>query len=353
MVVVAAALLPRMVLGAEPQQPRGIVDFKDAKAVMADPFFQKLKPAFGRGMNLGNALEAPKEGDWGVTLRKEFFQKIKEAGFDTVRLPICWATHAAGSAPYKIDPKFFERVNWTVNLCHALRLTLILDMHHDNELMENPDKYRERYLALWRQIAQHYQDCPSDVAFELLNEPHGNLNAEKWNKLLAEAIAVIRSTNPTRPIVVGPVGWNGIGELGSLELPEKDRNLVVTVHYYNPFKFTHQGASWVGDQSQKWLGTKWLGDKAEQQAIERDLDTAIAWAVQHRRPMFLGEFGAYDKADLESRARWTRFVAQETLRRKMGYAYWEFCAGFGVYDPVKNKWIEPLKDALLPKSPQK
>ena len=185
------------------------------------------------------------------------------------------------------------------------------------------------------------------MRFELLNEPHAKLTAEKWNRLLAETIAVVRRTNPTRQIVVGPVGWNSINDLPSLELPKDDQHLIVTVHYYSPFQFTHQGASWTGNDAQKWLGTKWTGTKAEQQAVVRDLDKAIAWAVEHRRPMYLGEFGAYEKADLESRARWTRFVADEAVKRKMGFAYWEFCSGFGAYDPQKNAWIEPLKKALL------
>ena len=50
----------------------------------------------------------------------------------------------------------------------------------------------------------------------------------------------------------------------------------------------------------------------------RDLDKAIAWAVKHRRPIYLGEFGAYSKADMESRARWTRFVADEALEAEDG-----------------------------------
>jgi endoglucanase len=78
------------------------------------------------------------------------------------------------------------------------------------------------------------------------------------------------------------------------------------------------------------------------------LDKALAWSVKHRRPIYLGEFGAYSKADMESRARWTRFVAAEAAKRKIAFAYWEFCAGFGVYDPDREDWREPLKDALLP-----
>jgi endoglucanase len=164
---------------------------------------------------------------------------------------------------------------------------------------------------------------------------------------LAEAIKIVRRTNPKREIVVGPVGWNGINDLASLELPKDDKHLIVTVHYYSPFQFTHQGAEWAGAEARKWLGTKWTGSKLEQQAVTRDLDKAITWAVEHRRPLYLGEFGAYSRADLESRARWTRFVAEEAMKRKMGFAYWEFCSGFGVYDPQRNQWIEPLKEALL------
>jgi endoglucanase len=81
--------------------------------------------------------------------------------------------------------------------------------------------------------------------------------------------------------------------------------------------------------------------------VIRDFDTAIRWAVEHRRPIYLGEFGAYSRADLESRARWTRFVAEEALKRRIGFAYWEFCSGFGVYDAGRGQWVEPLKQALM------
>jgi len=323
------------------------VDRSHMDAVLADPFFRQLDPVFRRGVNLGNALEAPKEGEWGVVLEEGYFDLIQSAGFDTVRIPVRWSAHAETSPPYRIDPKFFERVDWAVRAALQRRLRPVMNMHHYDGIMADPDAHRERFLALWQQIAEHYQGFPAALSLELLNEPHNKLSAEKWNRLLAEAIAVVRRSNPTRLLVVGPVGWNSIDELASLELPEKDRNLVVTVHYYSPFQFTHQGAGWVGQDADRWLGTRWTGTSAEKQAVIRDLDKAIAWAVKHQRPLFLGEFGAYSRADLESRARWTRFVAQEALSRKIGFAYWEFCSGFGVYDPARRQWVEPLKDALL------
>ena len=69
--------------------------------------------------------------------------------------------------------------------------------------------------------------------------------------------------------------------------------------------------------------------------------------MKHGRPVFLGEFGAYQLADIESRARWTQFIVEEAGRRKMDWAYWEFCAGFGAYDPQRGEWFEPIKRALL------
>jgi endoglucanase len=326
---------------------QAVVERSGMEKVLADPFFQQLKPVFGRGVNLGNALESPKGASWGVVLKEEYFEKIKTAGFDSVRIPVRWSDYAEASAPYRIDPKFFERVDRTVRQALKQRLAAVLNIHHYEEIVARPDEHRERFLALWKQIAEHYKDYAPELAFELLNEPCAKLTAPSWNRFLAEAIDVIRRSNPTREIVVGPVGWNAIGELGGLVLPEKDRHLIVTVHYYSPFQFTHQGASWAGKESEKWLGTKWTGTKAERQAVIRDLDKAIAWAVEHRRPIYLGEFGAYNKADMESRARWTGFVAEEALQRKMGFGYWEFCSSFGVYDPDQDQWIEPLRKALL------
>ena len=73
-----------------------------------------VNKALGRGINLGNALEAPKEGEWGVKLKAEYFTAIKKAGFATVRLPVRWSAHAGKEAPYTIDPKFAERVDWAL-----------------------------------------------------------------------------------------------------------------------------------------------------------------------------------------------------------------------------------------------
>lgn len=310
-----------------------------------DAFEQNKR--LGRGVNLGNALEAPKEGEWGVTLQEEYFSLIQAAGFDSVRIPIRWSTHASQTAPYTIEAAFFERVDWAVDQAIGNNLQVVINMHHYEEIFKDPAAHEERYLALWEQIAEHYQDYPDSLVFEILNEPNNKLTGPLWNDLLVKALAVVRQTNPERNVIIGPAEWNSLEKLSDLRLPEDDRHILVTFHYYQPFHFTHQGAEWA-DGSEAWLGTTWTGTPAQEKALKRDLDLAAGWAEKNNRPLYLGEFGAYSRADMDWRARWTEAVARQAEERGMSWAYWEFCAGFGVYDPQLKIWINPLLNALLP-----
>ena len=301
----------------------------------------------GRGINLGNGLEAPSEGEWGFTIREEYFKTSADAGFDSVRIPIRWSAHTEKEPPYRIDPAFLQRVDEVVKQALAQDLTAVINFHHYEELYANPETEQPRFLALWKQVAERCKDQPDRLYFELLNEPHGDLSAEKWNDLLVKALGVVRESNPERIVIIGPAQWNNISHLDQLKLPEDDRRLIATFHYYSPFEFTHQGAEWV-DNSQPWLGTKWEGTAAEKKAVTDDLDRAVRWAERHRRPLYMGEFGAYSKADMESRARWTRFLTQEAAKRSISWSYWEFGSGFGAYDPQEREWREPLLEALIP-----
>jgi endoglucanase len=161
-------------------------------------------------------------------------------------------------------------------------------------------------------------------------------------------IGVVREANPTRAIVVGSAGWSNWRQLENLQLPEDRANLVATFHYYDPFEFTHQGAEWVGANADEWLGREWTGTEQEQAAVREALDAAAAFGRENGVPMYLGEFGAYGKAPDASRAAWTAFIAREAEARNMPWSYWEFCAGFGVYDREARAWRPALKAALLP-----
>ena len=186
------------------------------------------------------------------------------------------------------------------------------------------------------------------MLFEILNEPNGKLDDAAWNRLLAAELAEIRRTNPERNVVVGPASWNSPDHLPGLELPQADRHLIVTVHYYTPMEFTHQGASWV-PQYTKLSGVHW-GSPAELAQLNANFDKVKAWAETHRRPILLGEFGAYDKGDMESRVRYTSAVARAAEARGWAWCYWQFDSDFIVYDIKADHWVAPIHDALVPAS---
>jgi endoglucanase len=301
-----------------------------------------------RGINLGNGLEAPREGAWGYRIEDEHLRLIKAAGFDSVRIPIRWSAHAAKDAPFTIDARFFERVDHVLGQAAAGGLVAVVNVHHYDELYRDPDNHLPRLKAIWQQVGERYRDRPATVLFELLNEPNAALDEKKWNAAIAEILPIVRASNPTRGVIVGPARWNNVNALQALELPSSDRALIATFHYYEPFQFTHQGASWAKG-SDAWRGRTWTETADELKRLRTDFDKAAAWSKEHNRPIFLGEFGAYSAAEMPSRARWTSAVVREATNRGFSFAYWEFGSGFGAYDPAKNEWRQPLLDALIAK----
>jgi hypothetical protein len=277
--------------------------------------------------------------------KKEYFGLIQQAGFQHVRINL----HPFRDGPLgwndTIVPIWFETLDWALRHALAARLAVILDFHEFQAMGEDPAGNRKRFLAAWRQIAEHCKDAPHNVFFEILNEPNKKLTAELWNPLLREALGIIRRSNPDRTVIVGPTSWNSINDLPKLKLPEEDNNLIVTVHYYSPFPFTHQGAAWAG---QNKTGVEWNGSEAERQAIVGDFARAQAWSGEHGRPIYLGEFGVYDKAPPASRARWTSFVARQAEGLRWSWAWWQFDGDFVLFDVRRERWVDPLLRALVP-----
>jgi len=301
-----------------------------------------------RGVNMGNTLEAPNEGEWGFIISAEHFRLIKAAGFDAVRIPTRWSAHALEVAPYTIDPAFFARLDEVIGWALEQGLIVVLNIHHYEEMASAPSSHEPRFLALWQQIAEHYQEYPPTLIFELMNEPNTAMTASLWNRFVAKGVSVIRASNPDRNIIIGGVDWNSWYQLPNLQLPPDDGHLIATFHYYLPFHFTHQGAEWIGEEANRWLGTTWDARETEKAEIQAHFDHVAAWADQHNVPVYLGEFGAYEKADLASRVRWTAYVREQAEAHGFAWAYWEFGAGFGIYDRNRRQWREELLRALLP-----
>jgi endoglucanase len=300
-----------------------------------------------RGINLAYMLEAPHEGDLGLTVHEEYFGLIHKVGFDFARVPIRWDAHAEMTTPYTIDASFFKRIDEVVGWALDHKLVVILDLHNYGGIMTDPKNNEKRFIGIWQQIAEHYKDYPPQVLFELLNEPNDWLNASIWNQYLREALSAIRISNPTRDVVIDDAQSGSYDWISTLDLPD-DPHLIATFHYYEPVQFTLQGANWIAGDTRSWLGTTWEGSDAQKAAVISNFDLVADWAGQHHVHILLGEFGAYSTAEMASRILWTDFVRQQAEQHGFAWAYWEFAAGFGVYDPVKLQWRDSLLNALIP-----
>jgi len=372
----ASCLVPPKPEPPPPPPPSG----RPLKLVHPSGEVKKPPPLAGfmRGMNLGNGLDAPKEGEWGVKLDTRHFDAYAKAGFDHVRLPVRFSAHTANAPPFAIDEAFLSRVDWAIDQALSHDLRVIIDLHHYEELMKEPGRHEARFLAMWKQIAERYKTRPASVAFELVNEPNGELKPDPLNRLLNQTLKIVRTSNPHRIVMVEPYFWASADHLFELAVPNDDPNLLATFHCYNPILFTHQGASFMGPEYQTvgivfpgppdhpivpvvaaravdWIRNWFDGYNSKRsednpggtQAIVDYFEHAQRFAAKTGLRLYLGEFAAIDRADMASRERYTRFVREEAERRGFGWAYWDDGGSMKAFDFQANRWIQPIEDALL------
>lgn len=337
---------------------------------------------FMRGVNLGNYLEAPPNEDWGGHYGTNDFIWIRGEGFDHVRLPIAWHYYCGPAPNYTISNSIYGKADFLVTNALNRGLNVLVNIHHFDDFTSNPAAWTNKFYAIWQQLTAHYASFPGGLALELINEPKDAATTTVLNPIYAEAIQRIRAISPARTIFVGPGQWNSLDQLGALRLPDGDENLIVTVHSYEPFLFTHQGASWtLPDTATKNIvfpgpptvpvtpaagigawATNWLNDyntltgdaNPSSPAVFRGkLLIAKQWSDYYGRPVHVGEFGCYaDFAPTNSRVRFYQEMRQRMDELGLGWAMWDWKAGFhywkesggsGQPDPTT------LRDAMFPK----
>ena len=299
-----------------------------------------------RCINMGGALEAPEEGDWGPVITRSDISAIKAEGFDTLRLPVAWSEHL--DTADTIDPAFLARVDEVIGWALDEGLRVVLDVHHFWDLNENPRANIPRLHRIWAQLAAHYADWPDGLIFELINEPHDKFTQDLVNAFNQEALAGIRRSNPDRWVILGGASWGGITPFTATAdvpfEPVADPRAIATFHSYSPYDFTHQGVTFADDPPP--AGRPFDLD-LDRDVIRGEMRDAQDFMRRTGMPMLLGEFGAYRQIPHGERLLWTETMRREAEAHGIAWCYFDWQTEFRYADPDTDRPLPGMRGALF------
>ncbi|NLH81728.1 MAG: glycoside hydrolase family 5 protein, partial [Phyllobacteriaceae bacterium] len=196
----------------------------------------------GRGVNMLSTDGMFRPGETSL-FSPSTFDRLRALGFDHVRINALPFERIGPDG--RLDERWIATLRRTIDTALARGLSVVVDVHEFLFCQREPTACEVKLDAAWSTLALRLSDYDDRVAFEILNEPGGAMDAARWNRVLARELATIRRLNPHRKVVVGPAEGNHFAALSKLKLPAEDRDLLIGVHYYEPFRFTHQGAPWA------------------------------------------------------------------------------------------------------------
>lgn len=359
-----------------------------------DPY--TMVERMGRGINLGNVLSAPTEGNWAAVVEEQYFIDVATAGFTNVRIPIDFfgtrtsgdtsgyssaagtsADYGGTSADYRVSTTDLDRIQQVVEWSLNQGLVTIIDFHGSNLKSEFIDTFdfdeteytdptsakraadNEKFRAIWTQVADRFKNHSENLLFEVINEPYFHMGADEMDALNTDILAIIRGSggsNGTRNIII--TGGGATSHNAPLQIKpsiiSENSYLIATFHYYQPFDFTSSSSD--ARDVESW------GTVADKSILTDRFDEVATWALTNDLPIFLGEFGAdntggynYSSGDLNdvsgnetgyadggpdntSRVAYHSFIAEQAINRGFSFAAWD--AG-----PKSNKTIHMRTDS--------
>ncbi|PKQ46627.1 cellulase family glycosylhydrolase [Confluentibacter flavum] len=315
----------------------------DATGMSSTAVELAAKMRMGMGINIGNTMESPGEGDWqyGNKITESYIKFLKATGFSAIRLPVAWNwSHIIDPDKAKIDPEWLDRVKEVVGWCVDNDMYVMVNIHWDGGWLENnithdkKESVNAKQKALWEQIATTLRDFDEHVLFASTNEPWA-WDAEIMailNGYHETFIKAVRSTggrNSNRVLVVqGPSGSSEYTSKLMTTLPYDpvpDR-MMVEVHFYSPYPFimNHDGDHGPGTKvAYYWGAGNHSTIEPERNATFGEEDAVIAELGMMKKfvdrgiPVILGEYGDYRRtADLG------RGVPKDTEMHNKSVEYW-------------------------------
>ena len=339
-----------------------------------------------RGTNISHWLsQSEQRGEARrLHIQEDDFARLEELGFDFVRIPIdevqFWDEQGQ-----KL-PEAWDLLNNALDWSKKHNLRAIVDLHiirahYFNAVNEadqaantlfTSEEAQEGLLNLWRQLSEFLKDRSNDwVAYEFMNEPVAPEH-EMWNQLVAKVHKALRELEPQRTLVVGSNMWQGHETMKYLKVPEGDKNIILSFHYYNPMLLTHYGAWWsplcaaykgkvnypgvlvskedydaapaaIKDQLKPFTEEVWNIDK-----IREQFKDAIEAAKKYDLQLFCGEWGVYEPVDRELAYNWYRDVLTVFDEFNIAWTTWCYDADFGFWDQQRHCYKDyPLVELLM------
>ncbi len=325
--------------------------------------------AFSRAKNLRRGINASiwfaqSPNDYSVHRLETFttaddIALMEELGFDHVRLSIdpdpllSWVRR-----PESVTP-FVAELDKTVRTILAHHLSVIIDIHPESSYkapLLHGTASVEQFTSLWRVLAAHYATLdPEHIFFELMNEPEQD-DAFRWQGIQSTVAAAIRRVAPNNTLIVSGAHYSGLDDLMQLQ-PIAQPNVIYTFHDYEPFPFTHQGATWTSPEVRPLRGIPYpsspevIAPLLQQEAdlhsqlfleqyglgrwdaarVDATIGFAARWSQLHHAPVYCGEFGVLkDFSPPAMRAQWVHDMRVAFERYNIGWAMWDYQTNFGV-----------------------
>lgn len=350
-----------------------------------------IQHAMGVGINLGNTMESCGtwinassvsnfEKAWGAPITtQEMITGMKEAGFNSIRIPVAWSNMMSTDGSYTISQDYFDRVETIMNYAFNERMYVIINIHYDSgwwarfgskdatERVEAMNKYK----AMWTQISERYIEYSDYLIFESANEELGSrLNStsdyagsgyyttekelyELTNQINQTFVDIVRGTggnNAARHLLIAGYDTD-IGKTCSSDfmMPTDtvDDHLMVSVHYYSPSIYC---LAETEDNSWGYAGS-W-GTSEEILAMRSDLQNMKINFVNKGYPVVIGEYGVCnttlssgESKRKEGRDLFFKTICEYALYNGMCPMLWDITSAASVYDRSTCKMTNEVEAA--------
>jgi endoglucanase len=321
------------------------------------------------GWSLGNTMDATgssgvlSEISWGnPKTTMKMIDNIKEAGFNTLRIPVTWQNHIGAAPDYTIDKVWMDRVQEIVNYAYANDMYVIINLHHEDwysPYYASADTAIDELKKIWAQIADRFQNYDEHLIFEGMNEPRHKGDPDEWtggneegweviNQLNAAFVETIRGAggnNSLRHLMIPPyAASSSVITWTKFEIPEDDK-IIVSIHAYTPYDFAlniNGGSEWSASDPNSTKDIDYLMQNLNEYFISKEI------------PVILGEFGAVDKNNIQARVAWGEYYVKKAHEIGVPCIAWDN-NGFsgtgeklGLLNRFKNEWQFPeIVDAFM------